>query len=153
MQSMRDQSFEVTYLHFIVEAEHYLMSIHCIESVFFLPELDCSKKRHNAMVGELNYQGAYCDVYDMASLFFSKNKLQQSLDTPIILCKFQDNLIGFMVSDVLDTALIALEDLSQQDKVSRGPYIKLVYKEDFSAKVIDFKLLTEYFKLGSKYGN
>jgi chemotaxis signal transduction protein len=150
---MRDQVLEVTYLHFIVEAEHYLMNIDCIESVFFLPELECSKKGHNAIVGELNYQGAYCDIYDMANLFFSEKNLKQSLDTPIILCEFHDKFIGFMVSDVLDTALIALEDLSQQDKASSGPYIKLVYKEDFSAKVIDYKLLTEYFKLESKYGN
>lgn len=96
---MSEKKQKKMYLKLRVHKQQLLLPLQQIQLVLRLPELHPVPSNAKEFEGILNYHGKSVPVYNMGTWIENK-PVKQTIDSPLILCKLNNELIGLLTSDV-----------------------------------------------------
>ena len=120
------------------------MRINCtahIEIVLPLPALQSVAYQDDALEGILNYHGESVPIYSLSTLV-NVTAENITLDTPLILCKINDSLLGLLVSSVDEIISLFKSDIQNSPLIKSTPHIEgIVENSDGSSWILDLEYL------------
>lgn len=116
------------YLKFKVLDQRVLLPIESVRVALAMPQIQSMPNTSRAFAGVLNFHGTSISVYDLAQLLNSSESLEIGIDSPLLICKIEEQSIGFVISEMDDLVEVAA-DLLQPKLDGMLPFVMSIYKE------------------------
>lgn len=125
------------FLHIRVSEQSIYIPIDFIHSVLSLPALQVVPDQHPAFCGIVNFHGKGVGIYNLQGLLLNETSFELGIDSPLILTTVEDQLLGFVATDVLGMVSVQNE-LCQKPMASNQAFVSaLVESESGTGWVID----------------
>lgn len=103
-----------------------LLPLHQVNIVLRLPALQDVPSNAKGFEGILNYHGTSVPVYNLGA-WLGDAAPQYTLDTPLILCEFDDELIGLLVSNVDDVITVPEHEINRPKLSDLPDFVRGMY--------------------------
>ncbi len=117
------------YLKLKMNEQSILLPLQHVKIVLRLPALQEVPHEAKGFEGILNYHGTSVPVYSLAN-WIGTDSIEYTLDTPLVLCELQGELLGLLVSDVSGVVYVKPDEV-QLPKFSNLPnFVKGAYESE-----------------------
>jgi purine-binding chemotaxis protein CheW len=107
---MEQPKNQTKHLKFHMNDQCILLPLHQVQLVLRLPALQDVPSDAKGFEGILNYHGVSVPVYSLGA-WLGVDSPEYTLDTPLVLCGFEGELMGLLVSDVTDVIDVPYDDI------------------------------------------
>jgi purine-binding chemotaxis protein CheW len=126
-------------LHFQSQGVHFCADLNCIKKFLPLMQLEPIPGSLKHVAGLMNVAGRGIPVIDFAICLGLQRTSPYSLDTPILLCKNNEDEMGIIIDGVIGLDHVEKKSLQMQDKFddSKSPFLATVVLRDNLAILVD----------------
>lgn len=142
----------IHYLKIRLNHQIILILLEHVHIVLPIAKLQTIPQNNAALAGILNFHGRGLPVYHLSELM-NEPKPDYDLNTPLLVCTLSDNLVGLLVSEVIEVIELR-HDIIQKQPYTAEPYVMgLVEEKDLSAWLLDLEsLLHHRFNIEKSHG-
>jgi purine-binding chemotaxis protein CheW len=110
---------ETTYVIFTLDAEHYAISVHCVETIIRAVQLTDVPEATELLCGMLNMGGRFIPMVDIRKQFGLAQK-PLAVSDRIMVCRVSDYTVAFGVDAIRDVTALAAGPLSSSAVIYPG---------------------------------
>lgn len=129
-----------------VNKKDILLLLEQIQIVLPVAELDPVPNNDPAFAGLLGFHSDCIPVYHLSCLIDEPTP-SYNLNTPILLCKIKEQVLGLLVSDVINVGIIDSNKINSVSSFQSVPYVLGTWEEgNHSIWIMDLEKLMAFHK-------
>lgn len=139
---MTNAKDEIHVLHFNCVDVLFCIDVQYIKLIILLPQLTKVPNAGKSVIGIMNLAGESIPVIDLAIALHLNKKNHYSVNNPIIICEYENQLLGLLVNDIIGLGQFdKSRAISTNEKKEASYYTSNVLYQNAFSFLLDLKKL------------